>query len=36
MTQQAALFNQKMRELGVKGAFERRDKPYGDLRGSGR
>jgi len=36
MTQQAALFNQKVRELGVKAAFEWRDKPYGDLRGSGR
>jgi enoyl-CoA hydratase len=33
LTQQAALFNQKIRELGVKGAFEWRDEPYGDLRG---
>jgi len=34
MTQQAALWNQKIRELGVKGAFEWRDKPYNDLRGA--
>ena len=32
-TEQAAEFNKKVTELGLKGAFEWRDKPYGDLRG---
>jgi len=32
-TEQAAELNKKIAELGLKGGFEWRDKPYGDLRG---
>ena len=32
-TEQAALLRSKINELGLKGGFEWRDKPYGDLRG---
>jgi enoyl-CoA hydratase len=35
MTEQAQLFNAKIREVGLKNALTWRDTPYGDLRGTG-